>query len=161
MYLPDPSEATYEVGEVVWFALPGLGHAGRGWGCRPRRGTVREVHGDDDYLIELRNGRHRWCFANELRPYEAIDRLADLVRCTDCGHHPADCTCSRFTTVASNTVGTAFTVTIGGTIASNLEPIPQLGDLVREPERQPLSAREWHRRQRRSRLAKRSRRRNR
>lgn len=150
---PSLSEIEYQPGDIVW--------AWAGPGRRAWRGVVREVT-RWEVLVDTKHGR--WYHApRDLRPYSAIDQLADLIRCETCGEKPADCECFKFTITecAGADTDMTWTYTTSET-ASNCDPITALGDLIRdEPERRPLSNRERHRRRRRSWLAKCSRRRNR
>jgi hypothetical protein len=165
MNLPSLSELSYEAGDVVW--------ANVGWRRqrRPRRAVVKIAQpcelGDyrHDYMVEFADGRTLWVYHNDLRPYEAVDQLADVLCCGFCGKRPADCHCMTMTyhTIV-NAVATDSAITMTTCeIASNFDdPVTLLGDLVRNgPLRRPLSLREKHRRRRRDWLAKRSRRRNR
>lgn len=154
MNLPILSEIEYLPGDIVW--------VWGGPGQRAVRGTVIEAT-RWDALVETDQG-YRWRHATgELRPYSAIDRLADLIRCETCGQRSADCECFKFTITECTSTDTDMTWTYTNLddTASNCDPITALGDLIRAPERRPLSNRERHRRRRRSWLAKRSRRRNR
>jgi hypothetical protein len=147
MPLTDLDEIEYAIGDVVWAIEPLTSTKRRGVIVSPSR--VKFSDGTMGYYP-----RHR------LRPYSAIDQLADLIVCETCGFRPADCECMKFTITeaASNTLE-PFTYTLGA-VATNSDPITALGDLVRS-KREPLSAREKVRKRRRRLLAQRSRRRNR
>lgn len=157
MHLPNANEINYQVGDVVWdlgsLRLPGS----------KRRGVVRS--GPDrtvrHYMVEFDDGQ-RWCAHDELRPYAAVDQLADLLCCGFCKKRPADCVCAKFgyCAVASTGDGLGGTIAVTGDVAST-DPISQLGDLVRTPDRRRLSSRERASRRSRLRTAKVARRRNR
>jgi len=153
--LPDLADIEYKRGDVVWVYSRDR--------TTRRRGDVLQSDGWN-VRVEIEYPRHelRWVDRFDLRPYSAVDQLADLIRCKTCDRRPADCDCWKFTITEGAATDATWTTTIGpDDVATNCDPITALGDLIRNPERPPLTDREWNRRRRRNWLAKRSRRRNR
>jgi hypothetical protein len=156
-------------GDVVYTSALDLG----GYERRSRvRAVVVELMppsaaGRHAQRVKLRfgNGRIETRWSTQVEPYNAVDSLADLVRCRQCADYGVD-QCKEHSGVifmdARSTVGSdaAWTTTFAA-CASNTDPITALGDLVREPERRRLTSEERVSRSKARRRSKASRRRNR
>lgn len=124
------------------------------------------------YTVRMAAGefgkRHLWAGSPpQIRPYAAVDQLADLVRCGMCADYGMD-HCPEHAGLIVLEVGPAAGSTgvtwIDGTTAASTDPedaISQLGELSLQGVRRPLPARERARRRVASKRSRVSRRRNR
>ena len=154
-----------KIGDYVWTSR--IDHAT--YRARSRvRAEVVDVYEGHTYKprfsVKFGDGRVETRWADDCEVYNAVDSLADLVRCRRCVDYGQD-RCADHAGVLYLDAVTASTtgwVTYSDLVtASNVDPITALGDIVREPERRPLTDSERLKRSRRRQASKQSRRRNR